>query len=85
MKKSYWFSTKKHAHDIEFRYASCTNEIAHYEQEGKAVPQSLITLLERLNEIRDYMVGACNQPIQLPENLYKVAVDTIGWAASMRH
>jgi len=85
MGKSYWFSTKKHAHDIEFRYLRCCNEIAEYERAGKQAPQSLMDLACRLDEIRDYMVGACGRPIQLPENLYKVAVDTIGWAASMRH
>jgi hypothetical protein len=82
--KMYYFSTAKHAHDIEFRSARCKNEIARYERDGKEAPDALVKLSERLEEIRDYMAGACGMAIQLPANLYKLAVETIGWAASMR-
>lgn len=82
--KEYYFSTQKHAIDIDFRYNRLTNLRARLESDGKLVSVSLERTIERLAEIRHYMAGACGRPIKLPADLYALAVDTIGWAASMR-
>lgn len=82
--KSYYFSTAKHAHDIEFRFARLTNLRARLEYEGKPISESLERTIDSLDKIRGYMVGACGRAIQLPADLYAVAVDTVGWAAGMR-
>lgn len=85
--KMYYFSVRKHGHDIEFRYDRCRNEIGRLQLEGKPVPKSLENLADNLNKIRDYTWGAsvmCNGAVQLPANLYRIAIETVGWAASMR-
>ena len=82
--KTYYFSTAKHAHDIEFRFARLTNLRARLESDGKPISASLSHTIESLDKIRDYMSGACGNAICLPADLYAVAVDTVGWAASMR-
>lgn len=82
--KKYYFSTNKHAHDIEFRFARLTNLRARLESENKPIPEWLERTIERLDEIRDYMVGACGRPIQLTGELYALAMDTVGWASINR-
>ena len=84
MEKMYWFSTKKHAHDINLRSDRLSNEIAELERDGKEVPKAMTELKERLDEIIGYMSGACDQPVQLPGRLYGLAMDTVGWAAAFR-
>lgn len=82
--KMFYFSTAKHAHDIQFRFAHLSNLRAKLESDGKLVPKFLERIIENLDKIRGYMVGACGRPIQLPGELYALAVDTVGWAAGMR-
>ena len=84
MEKMYWFSTKKHAHDIEYRRNRCFNEVGQLEYENKPVPKELRKLLEDLEEIRGYLAGMGNYPVQLPARLYGVAMDAVGWAAAAR-
>ena len=82
--KCYWFSTKKYANDINFRYDRASNEIAKLEMDGKPVPEWLEKLATDLDEIRDYMIAAYDEAVLLPANLYRVAMDTVCWAASVR-
>lgn len=84
MEKYYWFSTSKHAHDIEFRYNRVSNEIADMQYNAKEVPDQMYELQDKLDELRSYMCGACGQPVKIPASLYDLAMETVLWAAEAR-
>lgn len=79
------FRTEAHAHDIEYRRNKALNELddAHHgvfeltaEQEDRLekLADQLTEILQRISFPTTY----------LPWDLYKVARDTIGWAAEAR-
>lgn len=96
MEKMYWFSTKNHAHDVEFRFARLQNEMYEMRNglgkwEGKKMTQTdfdmynkMEALAEKLDEVRDYMVGAGDVAVKLPGRLYSVAMDAVCWATTVR-
>jgi len=84
MEKLYWFSTKQHAHDVEFRCNRVYNNICGMENKGKKVPDSMYRLHDDLEAILCYMAGSCDRPVQLPGRLYAIARDSVAWANSVR-
>ena len=96
MKKMYWFSTKNHAHDVEFRFARLQNEMYEMRNglgrwEGKKMTsadfdmyEKMEVLADKLDEVRSYFAGAGDAPVKLPGELYAVAMDAVWWALNVR-
>lgn len=96
MEKMYWFSTKNHAHDVEFRFARLQNEM--YEMmnglgkwEGHKLTErdfnmydKMEALADQLDEVRSYFAGAGDAPVKLPGHLYAIAMDAVCWATEVR-
>ena len=96
MEKMYWFSTWKHAIDVEFRYNRLENEMYEMRngigrwaghkmtKEDFDMYDKMEALAEKLDEVRDYMVGAGDGAVKLPGRLYSVAMDAVLWATNAR-
>lgn len=96
MEKMYWFSTKNHAHDVEFRFARLQNEMYEMRNglgkwEGKKMTKAdfdtyekMEVLADKLNEVRSYFAGAGDAPVKLPGSLYAIAMDSVCWATTVR-
>ena len=87
--KTYKFSTRKHAHDIEFRRNRLKNEISAVENgEVKVDKQTyfkMIDLLDELTELLEAVLYNGNGIVcELTGKQYGLAVETVGWANSQR-
>ena len=76
------FNTEAHAHDIEYRRNKLSNEMVDLRDELTADEMEQMEKLEdQLTEILERITFPMTY---LPWELYCVARDTIGWAATMR-
>lgn len=87
--KTYKFSTRKHAHDIEFRRNRLKNDISAVENgEVKVDKQTyfkMLALLDKLTELLEAVMYNGNGIVcELTGEQYGLAVETVGWAALQR-
>lgn len=87
--KTYKFSTREHAHDIEFRRNRLKNEISAVENgEVKVDNQTyfkMIDLLDELTELLEAVLYNGNGIVcELTGKQYGLAVETVGWADLQR-
>lgn len=84
--KRYPFSLRKHAHDLEFRRNRAKNELGRKMTEGtlkKGEEERYLKLIDDLAEITlTYPDG--NGVVWLTGKQYGLAVESVGWANSMR-
>lgn len=83
--KLYPFSTRKHAHDIDFRRDRCVNELRRAEDRGDIrLVTKLESLRDRLDVIRNKMAGACGAVVYLTGAEWALANECVAWAAAAR-
>ena len=83
--KLYPFSAKKHIHDLSFRSDRLANDIARFgaKYANSTTVKYMQELKERLDAIICIAAGGVS-PIWLTAEEYRLAVETVGWAAEHR-
>lgn len=87
--KTYKFSTRKHAHDIEFRRNRLKNEISAVENgEVKVDNQTYCKMIDLLDELTELLLSVMNNGngivCELTGKQYGLAVETVCWAELQR-
>lgn len=87
--KTYKFSARKHAHDIEFRRNRLKNDISAVENgEVKVDRQTyikMLALLDELTELLEAVMYSSNGIVcELTGKQYGLAIETVCWADSQR-
>lgn len=81
--KRYPFSVERHAHDIFFRYNRAKNELHDKEMSGTLTKKEAAQynrLIKRLCELLEYG----SDVVWLTGEEYGLAIESVGWAESMR-